>query len=309
MLNNSEVRIKAFNEIKKRRNKAKIKAMFNSEKMCRNKEYLKVQNEIGQLTIDIAKAKIANKAIIEYEKRLKIARKEEERILLQCGLTTQDLTPNYMCKICNDTGIVGTKWCKCLSDLISEYSGQTCNKVTYADCQQIDESILKQVKAITSNYSKTNPICNIVISGSVGVGKTYLAQAMQNELNKKEVSTIFTSATNLNSNFLEYHKCFNEDKNTYIQCYLDCDALFIDDLGTEPLLKNVTKEYLLMVIKERVAKQKLTIVTTNLKGSEFLQRYEERIFSHLLDKSKSLVIDIQGKDLRLQKRSVQNGLH
>lgn len=302
MLNNNEVRQKVIEEIKRRRNKAKIKAMYNSERMNKNKEYLKVQNEIGQLTIEIAKAKVAKMSSEESEKRLKIARKQEEQILLRYGLTMQDLEPNYTCKKCKDTGIDGTKWCKCFNDLINEYSSQYCNDVEYEDCKQIEERIVKEVKAVTNKYAEDKHISNILITGSVGTGKTYLTQAMQNDLKKKNISTLFTSATNLNVNLLEYHKCFNEEKQSYIQCYIDSEALFIDDLGTEPMLNNVTKEYLLMLISERIAMQRLTVITTNLKGKEFIQRYGERLFSRLLDKSKSLVINIQGKDLRLQRR-------
>lgn len=300
-MNNNEIRLKVVSEIKKRRNNAKLKAMFNCQKMNRNKDYLAIQNEIGKLTIDIAKARVKNKPPTEYEKRLKIARNEEALILSQCGLTVRDLEPNYTCKLCNDTGINNTKWCKCFNDLINQYSSQFNGNITYADCKQIEPKFIKAVKEITNNYANNKNICNILIAGSVGAGKTHLTLAMQSDLSNNNISTLFTSATSLNANFLEYHKCFNEEKQSYIQCYLDSDALFIDDLGTEPMLNNVTKEYLLMLISERIAMQKLTVITTNLKGNEFIQRYGERLFSRLLDKNKSLALNIVGKDLRLQK--------
>ena len=102
--------------------------------------------------------------------------------------------------------------------------------------------------------------------------------------------------------FLSYHTTNgNEQKNAYLNALIDPDCLIIDDLGTEPMLKNVTKEYLYLILSERSRDDKMTIITTNLTPNELLARYNERIFSRLFNKREGFAAQISGTDLRLSK--------
>lgn len=100
--------------------------------------------------------------------------------------------------------------------------------------------------------------------------------------------------------FLE-DKQFPEQKQSYFNALIDPDVLILDDLGTEPLLKNVTLEYLYIILNERSRLGRLTVITTNLNIEGILKRYKERIFSRLLNKHESLAVYIDGEDLRLNK--------
>lgn len=80
---------------------------------------------------------------------------------------------------------------------------------------------------------------------------------------------------------------------------LTAEMLVIDDLGTEPRYNNVTCEYLLMVLEERVAKGLVTVVTTNLSSDRIMKQYNERVYSRMFDKRRSLAIEFEGDDLRL----------
>ena len=104
----------------------------------------------------------------------------------------------------------------------------------------------------------------------------------------------------MNNLFLSYHTTFDDQKQNYIDALLEPDVLFIDDLGTEPVLKNVTKEYLYLLLSERTNNNKLTVITSNLELDAILSRYNERIFSRLCNKRESFVAKIEGKDLRLK---------
>ena len=81
--------------------------------------------------------------------------------------------------------------------------------------------------------------------------------------------------------------------------FFDCDLLVLDDLGTEPMLKNVTVECLMILIGEREKNSKHTIFTTNLDQKQILIRYGERVLSRLLNKSNSLFKTMEGKDKRI----------
>ncbi|MGN1227973.1 MAG: ATP-binding protein [Christensenellales bacterium] len=297
----------ATRELKTRRSLAIQSAESNKIKALENDEYKSIANKIGELTISIAKARVNNLDATKLEKELVDAENDEKVILSKMNLKKEDLEPKFKCNICNDKGFYNNHQCSCFKDLIAYY----CNRynlnmlqpITFKDCDKIDKKILDTMNKLANAYPQNKTYTTILIVGDVGVGKTQLSQAVANAFIEKGLYTIFTSATNLNSNFLDYHKCFNENKNLYLHHFLECDVLVIDDLGTEPMLNNVTKEYLLMLISERKLVQKLTIISTNLTATELTNRYGERLVSRLLDYKSSISIEIKGKDLRLRKNN------
>ena len=109
------------------------------------------------------------------------------------------------------------------------------------------------------------------------------------------------TAFGLNNTSLKYHTTFDNTKSSILEPLLTCDVLVIDDLGTEPINKNVTLEYLYLVINERQLAGKPTIITTNLTPDGVINRYGERIFSRINNKLISLNIKLDGQDMRLKK--------
>ena len=146
----------------------------------------------------------------------------------------------------------------------------------------------------------------IVISGKTGVGKTFITKCLAFELINKGFIVLFVSAFEMNKLMLSYHTSFDQNKQSYLDALIDPDVLIIDDLGTEPILRNVTIEYLYVVLSERSRLGRLTVITTNLDGTGILNRYNERIFSRLINKNESIFIKIEGDDLRI-KGSEKNG--
>ena len=80
---------------------------------------------------------------------------------------------------------------------------------------------------------------------------------------------------------------------------LDVDVLFIDDLGTENIYRNVTAEYLFVVVNERIARGKQTFISTNLTLDAIRGRYDQRIFSRLMNKDLTFVYQLVGEDKRI----------
>ena len=286
--------------INKRRSKAINDAQANEYILSKKQDYVEIASKIGSLVVEVAYAEYKGQDTIKLKEELKIAEEQEEQVLKRYNFKKEDLRPKYVCPICEDKGYTKDKWCKCFQAVVSELIGYD-NKTTFKDCSDINEQYKEKLQRIVESYPNIK-ISNILISGTVGAGKTCLTQAMNSEFKAKGVYTIFTGAVQLNKSFLEYHKCFNEDKENILDCFKTAEVLFIDDLGTEVMLNNVTKEYLLMLISERIALKKLTIITSNLSNAQLLQRYGERLFSRLLDKSNSIAINIQNKDLRLINR-------
>jgi DNA replication protein len=79
---------------------------------------------------------------------------------------------------------------------------------------------------------------------------------------------------------------------------LSCPVLLIDDLGSEPMLNNISKEYLYVLLNERMGRKLKTVIATNLTQPQIKDLYQERIMSRLSDKAYWDRLVLQGKDLR-----------
>ena len=191
--------------------------------------------------------------------------------------------------------------------LIKESGVQTENLKKFSDSDfskfENSDDIKKIYNAFEKIVNKLEDIKfkNFLIEGDSGVGKTFLLSTIAGESIEKGYSTFFVTAFNLNSLMLKYHTNFSEDKEKFLAPVFDCDVLIIDDLGTEQVLKNVTKEYLLEILKQRTLSGKHTFISTNLSLEQIIDRYGERIFSRIVDKSNSLTIKMEGSNLRLKK--------
>jgi len=266
---------------------------------------------IQNLNFEIAKAKFDGVDTKMQEELLLVLNKERKNLLKELNLTEDDFTPKYNCTKCNDLGEVNGKTCSCvkkvMADLINKQIG-----VMVDDTHTFKNSAKENLLTEKNNkiYEKASLWCekyptskykNLVLCGKTGVGKTYLTECIINALSKKFVPTLFVTAFGLNNTSLKYHTTFDNTKSSILEPLLSCDVLVIDDLGTEPILKNVTAEYLYLIINERAIHNLTTIVTTNLTPNDINNRYGERIFSRLFNKSNSLAFNFDGNDLRIKK--------
>ena len=289
-----------------------------SENLARansNSVFRKLDAIEREIVLELSKSNSQSESGKNLKKNLKTIREEKAKVLALLKLKESDLKPKYMCKICADTGFVGGKPCECYKkrkndELIKafglsvdngcsfeKFDTKVCKNAKHAENLQKMSKILQKW---SENYPK-NEKNNIIIAGKTGVGKTYLASCLANELLKKNISVCFVSAFDLNQAFLKYHTSFDANKSFWLDPFIESDVLFIDDLGTEPMLKNVTKNYLYLVLSERERFKKPVIITTNLLPAEINNRYDERIFSRLCNKRHVNLFLIDGDDLRVSK--------
>lgn len=134
--------------------------------------------------------------------------------------------------------------------------------------------------------------------GKSGTGKTFLASCAASAVVKKGYSAVFVTAFKFVSDAAKYHTTFDDTRDGFLQPYLDCDLMIIDDLGTEAVYKNITLEYLYLVINERQLAGKHTMITSNLSMDRLGERYGERIASRLLDKKTCYAAQFDGDDIR-----------
>ena len=148
-------------------------------------------------------------------------------------------------------------------------------------------------KAWADSYPKQQSR-DILLSGKSGLGKTFLLHAMAERLIERDVNVLIISAYRM----LEMLRKSYFDNEQGASELLDADILMIDDLGSEPLMQNITVEQLFNLLNERQNRGLSTVISTNLDMARFRERYTERIASRLRDSRRCKVINLLGKDIR-----------
>ena len=305
---------KVYEILFERRNQAVMLAEKNRQIANQNKEFEKLEHSQKLLNLEIGRLNFEKKDSTLQKKELADIQKKRAEILKSIGLKEKDLLPQYHCKKCLDSGVFEDKVCSCAkqiaNQLIMKNSGVDFDNIPSLkdyDCNffegKAEKDIAKKRVEILTNYVKdfdNLTMKNIVMCGEPGTGKTHLALCIAKDLVENGHTTLFLSSFNLGNIFLEEHLSSASAENK-LQDILDVDCLVIDDLGTEPIRKNVTMEYLLLVLNERQLKNKATIITTNLNPEQILNRYEERIFSRIFNKRCSLIMKLEGENKRLKR--------
>lgn len=214
--------------------------------------------------------------------------------------------PSPHCKKCNDTGYENGTYCSCVKN---SAIGSEDISFTLHSFSQSDVSIFKDnAKCYESTQNVLEMFCKkmpntriktIVLSGKTGTGKTFLASCVADALIKKGLSVVFITAFEACERMLKYHTTFDSTKLSFLAPLIDCDMLIIDDIGSESIYKNVTKEYFFHIINERRLLNKATMLTTNLSIDELGLRYGERTISRIFDKSVCYAKDFDFSDERM----------
>lgn len=234
------------------------------------------------------------------------------------GLSGDYLTPVYRCPICKDTGYTGEtvkEPCICLK---KAYQRKLRGKIGLDSRQQetfetfdlnvFPDDILpgqsfsqRQLMALylatcrkwAEDYPQSQ-YRDLVLTGSTGLGKTFLLHAMAERLIEKDVNVLLISAYRM----LEILRKSYFENEEGAGDLMSADVLMIDDLGSEPLMQNVTVEQLFNLLNERQNRNLSTVISTNLDMANFRERYTERIASRLMDSRHCKVMNLLGRDIR-----------
>lgn len=124
----------------------------------------------------------------------------------------------------------------------------------------------------------------LLIYGDYGVGKSFLfkvLEAMGRELYLEHKSNFFWFTSISTGSFVDdYMRSVKDSSSNFNIKNYHKGALYIDDLGFEKLAF-LSFELMGEVLFERERNQAITFVTTNLKPSEIMERYKERIGDRL----------------------------
>lgn len=260
-----------------------------------------------------------NVSVSMREEGLKLNAAIRER-LKGAGFPENHLQMQYACAKCRDTGYTGDVppvMCECftrkihalqrdahaVSDLekqnFSRYDeNRIPDEIVFGEVTQ--RQLTNRIRDLCLEYADSYPNTykpNLLLTGEAGLGKTFLLSAICERIESRGFSPVLISAYRLLEIMREKH--FHMDApGTDFESLLTCPILLIDDLGCEPMLKNITQEYLFVLINERITKKKATVIATNMTPVQLKERYGERIMSRICDTSVCDSVRLMGKDLR-----------
>ncbi len=245
---------------------------------------------------------------------------EIRALLIASGFEENYLKLRYECPLCRDTGYtdgVPQQMCECFAkrlrevereaDGVTDLSSQSFE--AYDENRIPDEVVTGEVtqRALTGRirelceeYANAYPNTykpNLMLMGEAGLGKTFLLSAIAGRVEERGYPSTVVSAYKLIEVMREKHFHMESSAGDF-ERLMNCPLLLIDDLGCEPMLRNITQEYLFVLINDRIIKRKHTVIATNLTPAMLKERYGERIMSRLCDKSVTDSVRLMGKDLR-----------
>lgn len=286
-----------------KRIKAQEKADDYIMSLRQNPEFDELYSTYAKTKLEYLKSKYEQENLtLKYD--LQELKGKINRYLKQHDVNPADLLPQYDCPICNDTGVVGGRICNCLQQALNKkLSMQVSSQNQFKSFENCDLNIMSTddkktcqiLKAWCDKFPNVSKI-NICLIGGAGSGKTFMLECVATEMLKHNQVVCFKTAFELNELARLYHIGKSYD---FADC-LNADILLIDDLGTEPVLKNVTKEYLYNIINTRQVNNLPTFISTNLSQEQLLDRYDERIYSRLANKNLSLNIQLTSTDKRIK---------
>ncbi len=255
----------------------------------------------------------------DLPRRMELTNLRIVRLLKENGKPENYLDPVYRCRTCKDTGYVGEpvkEMCECLKgqyyqrlyqavglSSTKEQSFETFNADLFSD-EILPGKKFSQRKLMcktrewcehwADNYPNVKET-TVLFMGQSGLGKTFLMHAMARRLLQRGKQVLLVGAYR----FLDAaRKAYFGGSHEEIDAMLEADVLMIDDMGTEPMMENITVGQWFNLISERQNSGKGLIISTNLQKDELRNQYTERIASRLLDVERSKLMMLTGKDVR-----------
>ena len=241
------------------------------------------------------------------------------RTLREGGLPENWLDPVAKCPLCRDSGYIGEpvrRRCSCFERELNRrlYAQLAVRENAGASFEQFDlnvfpdtplegkrisqrrlmQVIMEQCRAWADGWPDVAQQ-DLLLIGLSGLGKTYLMHCIAKRLIERGRDVLMISAFRYLQVAREAY--FGGDPQE-LESLLKADVLLLDDLGSEPMLANVTISQLLNLINERRGAGKGTVISTNLTDDELRERYTERIASRLLDRHVCLTMHFEGEDVR-----------
>lgn len=300
---------------------------------------LEIDEKIKKIGMEISKSIIfidddtkRENAIKDLNSQIDELKDERKKLLKDIGISDEFFTPNFKCKICEDTGIIGSitgaKNCSCFRQKLIDYTYnqsqiynidkenfETFNEEIFSDV--IDENTYNSKRSPRENIHIIKDIAkkfvdnfedketkNLMFTGGTGLGKTFLSNCIAKAMLDKGKTVLYQTSGRLMDLVMDYRKGETEqfDASQYEELF-NVDLLIIDDLGTENMTEARRSE-LFNILNTRLLnsskKHTKTVISTNKDLKELVNYYDQRIVSRILGHFE--ICRFFGKDLRLSSR-------
>lgn len=275
-----------------------------------------INSKMNNLAIVISKETLKNNQsqVDILKQEFNILQKQKEIILKELNLPAKFFSPDYECKLCNDTGYIidenrKSVLCNCIKQKLFniKYNSSNIGDLAKENFSTFDPLLystevnkekfrasisprvnIENIKKIAEQFIKNfdNPEeKNLLFIGNTGLGKTFLSNCIASELLKKEKTVLYQSSSSMLDSILDYKFGKEDSSDNIYNNILNVDLLIIDDLGTENI--NALKfAELFNIINSRLLNQNQkitkTIISTNLSIDNLFKNYDERIVSRLV---------------------------
>ena len=282
-----------------------------------------IDEEIAHISLETARYMIFHPGEDKKEElhtRITDLSMEKIDLLVRNGYPADYLDPIYSCRLCKDTGYIGSKKCSCFAHYAGDILFEQSNLKTvlekdcfasfredyyqtepYMDYSLTPRENIRLVLATCQRFLHDFDRfvgANLLIYGNAGVGKTFLSHCIAGELLNRSKSVIYLTAYQFFKKLEDNTFRRKNDAPDILPGLLECDLLIIDDLGTE-MNNTFINSQLFLCINERILKQKSTIINTNLSLEQISCTYSERIFSRIVESY--TLLHIYGDDIRIKK--------
>ena len=251
----------------------------------------------------------------DMKKRGQAVNARIDALLAEAGLPADALRLRFRCPVCQDTGYVGeapARFCECFEKRLRQrlFEDGSMAGLDTQNFEHFDESVFPEADGQRAMMLKVRDFCeryadsfpdirprNLLLMGEGGLGKTFLLNCVCERVSSRGFSAVRVTGFRLFEAMRQQHFGQGDGDQGY-DALIEAPLLLIDDLGTEPMMRNITVEYLFTLLNERINARRHTVIATNLTPVQIKNRYGERVASRLLDKTVCGAIQLRGKDLR-----------
>lgn len=241
---------------------------------------------------------------------------ERTDLLLSCGYSPDYLEEKPLCPNCKDSGWVGASMCGCLKALCTEEQNRLLSSMLdlrdqsfesfrldyYGPSYSQDALHMKNIYSVCKKYAEefgSFSIRNLLMTGSPGVGKTFLSACIARTVSGKGYSVVYDTAIQIFSQFESEKFTRDPEALQSTKRYLNSDLLILDDLGSE-MTTPFIQAALYQLINHRLINRRATVISTNLTPGEIGSRYSMQSASRLTGEYQ--LLQFHGPDIRQLKK-------
>lgn len=317
MYSNKTITDKIFSDYERDRAEAEVERQRRIDEVyARVPEIKKIDVQINRAGFELVKKIMKepqNAESLKRELNMTVERlnSERKRLFAENNIPEDCFKIKYKCPMCKDTGYIGTQKCQCFIKKITQETYRVSNMSELVKTQNFDnfsfeyytgEALekMKNIHSMAVKYCENfeNEKKGVLMTGAVGLGKTFLSSCMAKAIMDKGYFVIYMRTARI-FEIMEENRFGRADAASaeMLEKINSCDLLIMDDLGAE-IRNSVTNAMFFDLISERLINGKKMIINTNYSINQLTEIYTARTTSRLY--LHFYLYNFIGSDIRVQ---------